>query len=92
MLPFRENIHALSVPMPNQVTERALRALARASEVVIHSRRRCQLVDRGRDGGGGIETGRVSHAPGGATQAPTSRKSRENSILKFCMILDKIFH
>ena len=46
--------------MPNQVTERALRALARASEVVIHSRRRCQLVDRGSDGGGGIWAGRVT--------------------------------
>ena len=61
MLPFRENIHALSVPMPNQVTERALRALARASEVVLRAEGVVNLLT-------GVVTKGVARAPVGLTR------------------------
>jgi hypothetical protein len=45
--------------MLTQVTERALRALARASEVVCIAEGVVNLLTGGRERGGGIETGKV---------------------------------
>ena len=67
LLPFLQFILALSVPMLNQVTERALKALASASEVVFAERK---LLTGGR--GGGVAFTLVGSTP--PLGATTSRK------------------